>query len=322
MLYLHCGWPRTGSSSFQAVLAGHRDRLAEVGVDYPDAWRVRNSDAHYGITETLKSVAVEGIGASQDLLDYLRSAAARKVLISNETISHWLVAEKRESLIELLLAAQEITTVTCLWALRRADRWAGSMYLHRIDTGHDLPPPDVYFRECAALVTDAMAGQREVGEALNGREIHCRYDDTSAHYGELLRAVGIADTVRADIEADLRLGPRRNRGPSQKATAALLHADALSARTGADLTVDRLRSVFRSFEFEFDGDMPCELVDTEVAEAVHRQALEAAREAGFEPYVEFFGAESVEPSAPVALGSEVLTDEDLSRLTSRPEFRP
>jgi hypothetical protein len=317
MLYMHCGWPRTGSSSFQAVLTGHRDQLAEVGVDYPDRWRLRNSDAHYGITETLESVAVEDIGAVEGFLDYLRSAAARKVLISNESISHWLVAGKRESLIELLLAAQEVTTVTCLWALRRADRWAGSMYLHRIDTGHPVPAPDTYFRECAAMVPDIIAGQREVEQALNGNQIYCRYEDSGAHYGELLRAVGVADSVRVDIETDLRVGPRRNRGPSQKATAALLHADALSARAGVDLTVERLRGVFRSGDFEFDDDMPCELVDVEVAQAVHRRALEAAGEAGFKPYVEFFGAEAVEPSTPVALEPEALTDEDLSRLVSQ-----
>jgi hypothetical protein len=316
MLYVHCGWPRTGTSSFQAVLSEQRDRLAEDDIVYPDRWQPRNSDAHYGIAELLEPSAVEGSAAIEGFLGYLRSNAGRKVLISNEALSNWLPAERRKPLIELLLAAREVTHVTCLWTLRRLDRWAASMYLHRIETGRPVPPPAEYFLECASVLADVVEGLREVSDALDGGTIYCRYDDAGAHHGEILRAVGVADPVRAEIEAGLRDGPRRNRGLSQKAAVALLHPDAVSARADVELSTARLREVFRRGDFKFAGDAPCELVETGVSRAVNAEVLKAARRVGFEPYVEFFGTEEVEPSSPLSLEPDVLTGEDLSRLAA------
>lgn len=254
-LYLHCGWPRTGTSSFQAVLAGQRDRLAEADVVYPDGWRPRNSDAHYGIGELLDAVAGEGGVAIEGFLDYLRSNGGRKVLISNEALSNWLPAERRGSLIELLCGAETVARVTCLWTLRRLDRWAASMYLHLIETGRSVPPPAEYFLEWAAGVADVFAGMSEVSDALDGRTIYSRYDSSGAHYREILDAVGIPDPVRAEIEVRLRDGPRLNRGPGQRP----------------------------------------DLVEAGVSEMLHEQALEAARAANFEPYVEYFGKQVARP---------------------------
>ena len=194
------------------------------------------------------------------------------------------------------------------------------MYLHLLATGRPVPPPAEYFSERAAGLADVIAGLREVSDALGGGAVYIRYDADGAHCREILRAVGVDDPVRAEIEASLRGGPRRNRRLSQKTAVALLHADVVSARAGAGLSVAQLRRVLRG-GFEFADDAPCDLVDTEVAAAVHVKAVEVAREAGFEPYLEFFGEEEVEPSSAVSLEPGVLSDEDLSRLVTHSEPR-
>lgn len=48
MLYLHCGWPRTGTTSLQAALFEHKDELAAGGTVYPDRWRSPIGFTHHG----------------------------------------------------------------------------------------------------------------------------------------------------------------------------------------------------------------------------------------------------------------------------------
>jgi hypothetical protein len=321
MLYVHCGWPRTGTSSFQAVLAERGDRLAEVDVVYPDGWRPRNSDAHYGIAELLEPPASKSAAAIDGFLEYFSSNADRTLLISSEALSNWLPSGKRESLVGMLLALRDVTEVTCLWTLRRLDRWVTSMYLHLIETGRPVPPPAEYFLDWTSRVADVLAGMCEVSDALGGGAVYFRYGEAGAHCGEILRTVGVPDPLRSEFEASLRDGPRRNRRLSQKTAVALLHADALSTRANNGLSPERFRGALRRGGFEFTGDAPCELVETEVGRTVHKAALEAARQVGFEPYVEFFEAEEVEPSSPVSLEPSVITDEDLSRLVADLEQR-
>jgi hypothetical protein len=267
MLYVHCGLPRTGTSSFQAVLSGHRDQLAEAGVVYPDGWRLRNSDAHYGLADLLDPVAAEGKVTIEGFVEYLRANAGGKVLMSNEALSNWLPAERRDHLIDLLSAARQATGVTCLWTLRRADRWATSMYLHLVDTGRPVSPPDEYFLGWASGVADIFEGLRAVEDALGGGTIYSRYEDSGAHYGEMLAAVGVPDPTRAEVEVALRDGPRRNRGLGRSPSAE-------PAGVG-------------------NGSTPGDLVEVEVRRAVHAAALEAAQEVGFGVYAEFFAAEDV-----------------------------
>lgn len=261
MLCLHCGWPRTGTSSLQAVLAAHGDRLAEVGVLYPREWRPGASDAHYGIAELLEPQGSAGREQVGRFLAYLEANRGHTVLLSNEALSNWLSPSKRQALTEFAGAAGEVTQVVCLWTLRRLDQWAESMYLHIIATGRQAPSRADFFAERGAVATEAMTGLRELNDAGDGDTVYLRYAQSGAHNREILRVVGVADPVRAAIEADLRHGPRLNRHPQRKAP----------------------------------------LLDTEARMALHAEGLTAARVAGFDPYLEFFGRE--EPGSATAVGS-------------------
>jgi hypothetical protein len=240
-------------------------------------------------------------------------------LISSETFSQWLPIARRGHLINFLSAVQEVTPVTCMWTLRRADLWATSMYLHLIVTGRPVPPPTEYFRRRASFSASAIRGLREVGDVLRERAIYIRHDDSGAHYREILQTLNVPDQVRAEIEASLHDCPRLNRAPGQKATAALLHTAAMSARAGVEISEAPLRELLRGGGFAFANDVPCVLVEVEVREAIHAAALAAAREVGFKPYVEFFGAEEVESNHPVSLDPSVVADDELGMLIGRLE---
>lgn len=299
--------------------------MAEVGVVYPEGWRPRDSDAHYGIAELLESSSAGNGERTEDFLAYLRSEPDRTVLLSSEALSNWLPEEgRRESLTRFLLAAHETMPVTCLWTLRRADCWATSMYLHLVETGRPVPPPAEYFAAWVTDVSDVVTGLCELDRALSavgGSALYRPYDRAGAHHGEMLRAVGLPDALLAEIEHDLRAAPRRNRRLTRKEAIALLHADALAARAGRGLSTTQIRDVLRGGDFEFAGDAPCELVGTALARAVHVAALEVSRGLGFEPYADFFATEEVEAGSPTPLEPEALSDDDVNELVACLEAR-
>lgn len=315
-LYVHCGFPRTGTSSLHAALAKSEARLAEFGVVYPDQWRPGKSDAHHGLADLLQAVASTADDAALDgLRDYMRSNADSEILISTEVLSNWLLAGKRSSLIRLLRAAREARSVKCLWTLRSADAWVTSMYLHMIAAGKPVPAPAEFFAGHADGIADAIAGLREVSDALGGSVSYSRYDRGGAHYGEILGSIGLPEPVRGEVLETLG-AQRMNVGLSHKGAVALLNIEPIGERLGIELSRPALRAALRSEELRFAGDAPCELVDPGVRRAIHEEALRSARNAGFAPYVEFFEDHEIDSRPAVSLAADVLTEDDLQRLST------
>jgi len=317
-LYLHCGLPHTGTTSLQVALSKHRDQLAEAGIDYPERRRL-GGDWHSEVVALLNA-GDGGVSRIDRFLDYLSSKEDRAVLISDEVLSRWLLPVERASLIDLLRVVQGSSPVVCLWTLRRADRWIRSRYTYLLSTGRATAPLAEYSREYLNRPGEAFAGFREVGAALEREIAFSRYDASGAHHREILRTIGAPSSLCAEIDASLRAGPRRNRALSQKMAAVLLHRQAISARVGVELPAARLQQLFRSGEFSFADDAPCEPMDADIGDAIHAKALQSAVDAGFDRYPQFFGDAGIEPRTPVSLAPDVVSDGDLDRLVDHLEL--
>jgi hypothetical protein len=316
VLYLHGGLPRTGTTSFQAVLFRNRRRLAEVGVLYPDRWR-DGWDAHHGFVALLEPGAADN-GEVEEFHHLLRSNREEAVLISTEHLTTRLraVDGRLKPLLSLLGTAGEITPVTCLWTLRRADSLLTSVYLLRVWNDQPVPAPAEFFHEHTRVYCDGVGGLCEVSDALDGNAVYSRYKPGGAHHEEILRTVGVADPVRREIVDELRGGPRLNLQLTQKAAAAMLNLEAISARAGIEIPHAALKEAFFYGALKFDDDARCELIGSDRRRAVHEEVLAASATVGFEPYRAFFGAEEIQPASPVSLDPDVLTDEDLGRLVA------
>lgn len=315
MLYLHCGWQRTGTSTFQALLAEHQDRLADAGVIYPDQWRPGKSDAHHGIVEILAPDTAND-GEIERFTDYLRSNADRTVLISCEGLSNWLPAGRRQLLIKLLHLARDVTPVRCVWTLRRIDSLLTSLYLHRLVTNKPLPPPADFFQGFSELSGEGITTMRIMDDAFSESAYYNCYDSGGAHYDEILRTVGVPDALREEMMETLRRRSRRNVRLGQKGAIALLHTDEVGQMAGVELPRFALRNALRTGKLQLPNDRPCELVEPHLRRAVHEKALEASRNEDFLPYAAFFEGQEVQPTLAGEMDPEAFTDEDLKCLRS------
>jgi hypothetical protein len=307
MLYLHCGWPKTGTSSLQATLAKYRDRLANEGVVYPDRWTRGGDDAHKLFATDRKPDAVIG-----ELKTFLEAHADRDVLLSNEILSLRLYkGEFREVLVNLIVTAHQVMPVRCIWFLRRFDDLVNSACLYRAMAGlksvvpacvRDLDPNPLFI------------GMREMVEAAD-EVAYIRYDFGGSYEADMPTVLGVPRAVAHVVCRELESTPRLNSSPSQKEMTVLLNLRTLSARCGAELDVRLLREVFAAGGFRFEGDCRCDLFGTTFRRELHTRALASARECGISAYGDFFGdAEIAKSSAPPRFDPNSLSDKDLSRL--------
>jgi hypothetical protein len=315
MLYLHCGWPRTSTSSLQAALFEYRHSLAASGVVYPDRWRTEGDLTHHGLAELLKATR-ESPAALDDFKRFIAEQEGEDILLSAEVLTYWLRSEERLSaLVGLLAAAQEVTPTRCIWTLRRLDDALSSLYLRQLSMGaaNRLPAPAELFAGVDRL-DGLFAGMQRVESAVGGEAAYVRYDPAGTHNAELLAAFEIHGQLKEQIVEALAGAPRLNVSPTHKEAVTLLHLDALSARTGAELKEAAVRNVLGRRDFAFETDWPCEVVDRNVSRALHKRALAAARRVGFTPYVDYFSSAELDAPSSPALAPEILTDADLKRL--------
>lgn len=320
MLYLHCGWPRTGTSSLQVALFENRDRLAQAGIVYPEKWLTKKKPTHHGVSELLDA-SRRSPSARAELTTFLADRADRAVLLSAEILTTWLFSrEKGQYLLDLLSAAREVTPVRCIWTLRRIDQGLVSLYLRRLALGVRLAHPDEHFRDLQ-IPDDLFAGMCAVEAAVDGDVAYVRYGADGAHGARLLSIFDIPDPPASALRQALEQGPRRNESLSHKQAAALLSMEALAARAGVELRPEALRTAFAA-GFRFPADRRCELIDGGLRRSVHERALAAARRQGFAPYADFFGGAEIDAGERPSLGEDALSDEDLDLLLAQPGVAP
>jgi hypothetical protein len=313
MIFLHGGWPKTGTSSLQGALVRHQHQLAAAGLVYPERWQ--NATNHNSIVELLKPTD-QPDAAFEELKDFLRMQGDKDLLFSSEVLAGWLLdSGKHEAFLRFLSAMQEVEPVTCIWTLRRFDDLTRSLCMFRALRTGDLTVPAQSAEFDAPTVLEGLS---KVSGTVAGIE-YLKYDADGGHNPELLRRCGVPDDLVAAIERDLEATPRRNVGVSHKQAVAILNLDALSKRCGVELSRKiLLRSAYRG-DFYFEGDRPWVLGSdyAQVGARAHESMLECSLRSGFDPYPSFFGDASVrdpEPFPPDNLNPDVLTDDDLQRL--------
>lgn len=315
MLYLHCGWPRTSTTSFQRALFEHREQLAADGLEYPEKWMFGGT-SHHHLEGVLRDSFKSG-SAFVDFERFLSDHADRDVLFSVEGFTFWLLSKKMLGALQALLhTAEEVMPVTCLWTLRRSDEALASLYLLWLALGLDLPPPEEHFRQRRHTGT-FFAGMQALHDLLDGRSVYAKYESSGAHNRVLLGALGIPPELATAIGRRMESSPRVNPRMTQKQAVICLNLDLLSNRCGVALDRQALREAVYHRELDFEGDRPCELMDGDMRRAVHGDALAASEEAGFAAYADFFADAVPEDSTPVSLDPSVIADSDLELLVDR-----
>ena len=316
MLYLHGGWPRTGTLSLQTALSEHREQLAAERLVFPERWKGEGTPAHHGLYQLL-AAGLEPGDPLADLKGFLTAHADRNVLLSAEGIAIWLFSRRGQSaVLSFISAAREAMPVKCVWTLRRFDETLRSAYLFKLARGADLDDPSLYFENMCSRAVSVFPGMGTVEEAVAGEVTYVKYDRSGVHQSSLVDAFDLPDSLSAKIGDHLRTSSRRNVSLSHKAATTLANVDALAEKVGADFDRHALQRAFLQGELVFEEDWRCELVDTEVKRRTHEKAVAAARRAGVTLYVDFYGDDEIAASGPAGLDIEVLTDEDLERLVS------
>jgi len=219
MLFLHCGWPKTGTTSLQNALYMRRQELREVGFINAPQWRV--------LPDRLNGP--EPGAAIDEFMQFAADNAESDVLISCETFMLMLLTEKRQDLfIQLVEAVQEVVPVVCVWTLRRWDEMVRSYYLWQLMTGFEPPPFDDYLKPMG--IRGMFPGLRRFDEHMGGASVYCKFELGGSHNEQLLRIFRVPDEISADIRREWRCAPRLNVPPSHKQVAALLNVEWLSRK--------------------------------------------------------------------------------------------
>jgi hypothetical protein len=317
VIHLHCGWPKTGTTSLQAAIAKHRGQLASAGVIYPDKWGRNGDDTHNEIADLLNGGQGQD-AASEEIKAVFAGFPGEDMLLSGESLTTLLLADKTcEVLLQFLHGVRELAPVTCIWTLRRFDDMIHSLYVQAAAAAMVASQPAVEFMEGLDWQDRIFANMRRVEEAVDGRAIYVRYDPAGRHNAELLNVFGLRGDLADSIGSELGESTRLNTSRSHKQLVTAVNVDWLSAGSGVALSRRALLEAFDRGELSFEDDQACELVGREVRRDLHERAVEAARECGFTPYLRFFEAEELgEFPSPMRLDPDVLNDEDLSRLRS------
>jgi hypothetical protein len=307
MLYLHCGLPKTGTTSLQAAFAGNRSGLAASGAVYPERWTQRDDPSHKLFAEDTPEDAIG------KLKEFLMARTGENVLLSSEALSIRAIrGEFHQILVRLIATARQAMPVRCIWTLRRFDDMVHSACLQRMTHGLEAAPPDrIEMLDPRPL----FAVMRALEEAAD-ETVYVGYGAGGEHQAEMLAAFGLSGTVAEAVLHYLENAPRQRVGVSHKQAVALLDPDGLSERCGVDLDRSRLRELFQG-AFRFEDDRHCELFSAEARRELHEKALASAREFDIQVYERLFADAEIPPSpAPPGDDPSALNAADVRHLAS------
>jgi hypothetical protein len=315
MLYLHLGWPKTGTTTLQRAMAEHRDLLDRAGTVYPDRWSREGDDSHNNIADWVGDLDRYDT-ALRELTDFLTAHAGKDVLLSSESLTTRLLRPRPcEALLTMVRTIREVMPVTVVCTLRRLDDLIHSLYVQFSLAGVTTQTPQQFME--GGLRSRLFANMRRLGDSSGGGTVYCKYDRGGAHNVELLHALELPADVSDAVLSNLRAMRRLNASRSHKQMSAAINVDELSARCGVELSKRALLDAFDRDGLRFDGDRPCELAGEALRRDLREAGLESARKSGFAPYLEFFEeAEAEEAPAAEPFEADDLSDEDLDRLVS------
>lgn len=142
-LWVHCGTYKTGSSSIQNHLFGHREALAAAGWLYPLSGlltdEAETGRRHSGLAYKARAPE-ERRRLWDDLAREITESDARQVVLSSEVWSRPSAARRLEAMTDRLRRTASLAEVRAVLYLRRRATYARSMYRELVNRrGQALP---------------------------------------------------------------------------------------------------------------------------------------------------------------------------------------
>lgn len=316
MLYMHCGFVRTGTTSLQSAIVAHRKELERVGILYPDQWRRPNGVNHHLVLETLR----ERDGAlrlAKQTQEDLRLLPGGRVLLSAEGLSGWTQNRSQvDALLAFLLGARRTMPVRCVWTLRNLVEVLASLYVgQKLANLPNPPTPARFMLDVVTRALDGMCGLKRLEDSVENA--YFKYERDGSHQVAILKEIGVPTELHDRIVQHLRGEPRLNVRLTHKGAVVMLHYKELGSRVGFPFSKRALGKLFFSDRFRFTDDGPCRLFDPDLLGSMHEEALATARGCGFMPYVDFFEDDRIDEDPPLPTDPDILSDEDLERLIAQ-----
>ena len=206
-LFLHIGYPKTGTTSVQRFLALNQAALQAAGVLYPQAGRIRHGDAHYGVNFALgiadydrpKDVE-KPVTLRQDLAAEAAGSGCEKIVLSTEYLTTANLADKAR--VRAYFADYDVKIVCYL---RRHDHMYESAYAQAVKTVANPPWTDsiegfiVYHTGMGTVSYDYLGVLRQWAQHFGTAAILVRpfepAQNTPDVYADFLATIGVADSA-------------------------------------------------------------------------------------------------------------------------------
>lgn len=201
-LYIHCGLPKTGTTSIQRFLSSERKQLRTLGIEYPEIGLNYSGIAHHNIAEQINRRAefhsdTEAVG---EFLNYLRAPERQPtVVISSEGFAICLYNRRTQArFIGFLRSTRKLNdSVSIVFRIRPFSQYFDSWYIQRLKSGS--VPTDIrqYAHESRRWVRQFFRALKVVKDTL-GRECIIIMDINEGGgdaVTALLARVGVADMV-------------------------------------------------------------------------------------------------------------------------------
>jgi hypothetical protein len=209
-LFLHIGYPKTGTTGLQRYLSLNAARLKERGILYPQAGRVTYketgavSDAHYAASFVLDIGHYEGKLAFPNVVD-MKAQLAREVAESgcDQVVisSEYFITAKNLRVIAEFFDGYEVTIVVYL---RRHDHAYESAYNQLLKTARPAPWNAtieafiLYQQGIQDVPYDYLETIERWASVFGGRNINVRVFEKPPHgrniYADFLDAIGLVET--------------------------------------------------------------------------------------------------------------------------------
>jgi len=139
-LYIHCGLPKTGTTSIQKYFAQHRIELRVQGYDYPEIGVNGDKTAHHNLArEILKHKDYVGeLGSIADFWMYCASGTTcPNLILSSEGLTHCLFRARNDLLAFMSEAKRRVRALRIIFTFRKFFKIAESTYLDHLKKGEN-----------------------------------------------------------------------------------------------------------------------------------------------------------------------------------------
>ena len=137
-LYIHCGLPKSGTTSIQKSLAAGREQLRAAGYDYPDICVSADRTAHHNLAREMLGDPrfVAERGGRDELLAYFKeNTRCPNIVLSSEGLTHCLFRARAQLFGFLQAAMTANDAVFVAFTFREFWRISESTYLYNLRNG-------------------------------------------------------------------------------------------------------------------------------------------------------------------------------------------